>query len=250
MAAASNSTGATDSSNTSINIMCKDGNPESARKRRKEILASTRHSSEKRQKTGSSVASSSNSSGPTSTSSACAVSTGKQRQIKGKTKYQNRYDPEVPMTKQEAAEWRREARRKRNRESAAASRNKVRNRISELENEVEEWKSKYSHLLERINRLESSSQSNSLVTDPVNAMAPSTVSPAISPTPTPLSLALNLDSLPIDLSIPVFEASSYPQHLSEHSHQDDQATGFIHTNTAHADADQEFHVIEMTSRPA
>ena len=36
-------------------------------------------------------------------------------------KYQNRYEPEVPMTKEELAEWRREARKKRNRESAAAS---------------------------------------------------------------------------------------------------------------------------------
>jgi len=71
-----------------------------------------------------------------------------------KTKYQNRYEPDVPMTKEQAADWRREARRKRNRESAAASRNKVRSRISELETEVDEWKDKYEGLLGRIRKLE------------------------------------------------------------------------------------------------
>jgi hypothetical protein len=101
--------------------------PSDARKRRKEIISSRPSQPEKRQKTASE---------------------------KAKTKYQNRYVPDVPMTKEQEAEWRREARRKRNRESAAASRNKVRGRIAELEEEVKCWKKRYSMLLDRISALE------------------------------------------------------------------------------------------------
>eukprot|EP00591_Stephanopyxis_turris_P004341 CAMPEP_0195520706 /NCGR_PEP_ID=MMETSP0794_2-20130614/17461_1 /TAXON_ID=515487 /ORGANISM="Stephanopyxis turris, Strain CCMP 815" /LENGTH=311 /DNA_ID=CAMNT_0040650123 /DNA_START=9 /DNA_END=941 /DNA_ORIENTATION=+ len=54
-----------------------------------------------------------------------------------------RYEPDVPMTKEEAEAWRKEARRLRNRESAAASRQKVRGRITELESQMKHWKSKY-----------------------------------------------------------------------------------------------------------
>lgn len=67
-----------------------------------------------------------------------------------KKKPQMKYDPDVPMTKEEAAVWRREQRRKRNRESAAASRQRQRDRISELEQELDEWKSKYEDILTKI----------------------------------------------------------------------------------------------------
>jgi len=73
---------------------------------------------------------------------------------KGKKKTQIRYDPDVPMTKEQLAAWRREARRVRNRESAAASRQRIRNRISELEVELEDWKSKYNDAVERLKALE------------------------------------------------------------------------------------------------
>mmetsp|Transcript_22453 Transcript_22453/g.53002 ORF Transcript_22453/g.53002 Transcript_22453/m.53002 type:complete len:252 (+) Transcript_22453:190-945(+) len=69
-------------------------------------------------------------------------------------KTQIRYDPDVPMNKDQLAAWRREARRVRNRESAAASRQRIRNRISELEDEVGEWKAKYSVALQRLEALE------------------------------------------------------------------------------------------------
>mmetsp|Transcript_17261 Transcript_17261/g.37780 ORF Transcript_17261/g.37780 Transcript_17261/m.37780 type:complete len:244 (+) Transcript_17261:166-897(+) len=69
-------------------------------------------------------------------------------------KTQIRYDPDVPMNKDQLAAWRREARRVRNRESAAASRQRIRNRISELEDEVGEWKAKYSGALQRLEALE------------------------------------------------------------------------------------------------
>jgi len=69
-------------------------------------------------------------------------------------KTQIRYDPEVPMNKDQLAAWRREARRVRNRESAAASRQRIRNRISDLEDEVGEWKEKYNHAVQRLDALE------------------------------------------------------------------------------------------------
>ena len=60
-----------------------------------------------------------------------------------KPKPQMKYDPEVPMTKEEATAWRRDQRRRRNRESAAASRQRQRDRIDELEMELNHWKSKF-----------------------------------------------------------------------------------------------------------
>jgi len=92
-------------------------------------------------------------------SDAQAVVTPKTGGAKAK-KPQMRYDPDVPMTKEEAAAWRKEQRRKRNRESAAASRQRQRDRISELEQEVSEWKSKYEQALARIERLEKLREAN------------------------------------------------------------------------------------------
>jgi len=50
------------------------------------------------------------------------------------------------MSKEEASAWRRKQRRLRNRESAAASRQKTRDRINELEKELDEWKSRFAML--------------------------------------------------------------------------------------------------------
>lgn len=72
-----------------------------------------------------------------------------------KKKPQMRYDPSVPMTKEAAAIWRREQRRKRNRDSAAASRQRQRNRITELEDEVSEWKKKYDDAMSQLGKRES-----------------------------------------------------------------------------------------------
>jgi len=54
------------------------------------------------------------------------------------------------MTKEQLTAWRREMRRVRNRESAAASRRKVRDRIDELEDEVAVWKKRYQEVLARL----------------------------------------------------------------------------------------------------
>ena len=63
---------------------------------------------------------------------------------------QLKYDPSVPMTKEETSAWRREQRRERNRASAAACRTRQRNRIAELEKELGEWKAKFDQALGRL----------------------------------------------------------------------------------------------------
>eukprot|EP00586_Coscinodiscus_wailesii_P023726 CAMPEP_0172499836 /NCGR_PEP_ID=MMETSP1066-20121228/131645_1 /TAXON_ID=671091 /ORGANISM="Coscinodiscus wailesii, Strain CCMP2513" /LENGTH=188 /DNA_ID=CAMNT_0013273793 /DNA_START=74 /DNA_END=640 /DNA_ORIENTATION=+ len=87
---------------------------------------------------------------PDNIPSASERSTKKQRS-------QMRYEPDIPMSKEETAAWRREARRVRNRESAAASRRKTRDRIAQLESEVQDWKEKYLAALQRLKEIESSS---------------------------------------------------------------------------------------------
>lgn len=77
-------------------------------------------------------------------------------------KKKSRYDPGVPMTRDELKEWRKEARRVRNRESAAASRKRNRERIDELESEVDVLKSKYAAALKFIMGLEGGSSSQDL----------------------------------------------------------------------------------------
>jgi bZIP transcription factor len=78
-------------------------------------------------------------------------------------KPQMKYDPEVPMTKEDAAVWRREQRRKRNRESAAASRQRQRDRIYELEVEMDGWKTKYSDVLAKIASIEQCRDTDDLI---------------------------------------------------------------------------------------
>lgn len=65
-------------------------------------------------------------------------------------KAQVTYNPEISMTKEQLTTWRREQRRVRNRESAAASRRKVRDRIGELEDEVDIWKRRYQEVMARL----------------------------------------------------------------------------------------------------
>mmetsp|Transcript_34206 Transcript_34206/g.80575 ORF Transcript_34206/g.80575 Transcript_34206/m.80575 type:complete len:307 (-) Transcript_34206:745-1665(-) len=69
-------------------------------------------------------------------------------------KKQSRYDPGVEMTKEELKAWRKEARRVRNRESAAASRQKNRESIEKLEVKVQGMQTKYDAALRYIMSLE------------------------------------------------------------------------------------------------
>jgi len=115
---------------------------------------------------------------------------GKSRKT-GK-KPQMKYDPDVPMTKEEATAWRREQRRKRNRESAAASRQRQRDRINELEDEVADLKSKYESTMAAIAKLEEQEANGvSAAEDLVSTLLPSLpscskfVSPPSSPDHSP-----------------------------------------------------------------
>jgi len=69
---------------------------------------------------------------------------------------QNFYAPSSisSMSREELTEWRKEQRRKRNRESAAASRNKTRAKIEELEGEVNQWKDKYREMENKMRCME------------------------------------------------------------------------------------------------
>ena len=90
----------------------------------------------------------------TTTPATTTTANSKANKKKGLKKPQMKYDPDVPMTKEQAAVWRREQRRKRNRESAAASRQRQRDRISELEVELNGWKSKFDAVMKKIDEME------------------------------------------------------------------------------------------------
>jgi hypothetical protein len=108
----------------------------------------------------------------------------------------SRYEPEVPMTKTELVQWRKQARRVRNRESAAASREKTRLKIEELEAALSESRRKYEAALKRIAELEKSCvQSLPIVDDPLPSIIYTTdIAPAVSPPLSPReSLILSFD---------------------------------------------------------
>mmetsp|Transcript_13769 Transcript_13769/g.19731 ORF Transcript_13769/g.19731 Transcript_13769/m.19731 type:complete len:133 (-) Transcript_13769:641-1039(-) len=130
------------------------------------------------------------------------------------------------MTKDEASAWRREQRRLRNRESAAASRQKTRERITELEGELDEWKLKYSELERNYQLL--LTQQPGLVQNRPNDPGPVTVvSPPVSPQVTPMAIPGNSPS---------------STSLSEY-HSENQESVYI------KDRNQQ-HLIETISRPA
>ncbi|KAL9178322.1 hypothetical protein ACHAXT_001750 [Thalassiosira profunda] len=88
---------------------------------------------------------------PAAVAAAAAASRPSAESADGKPKKsQIQYNPDVPMTKEQLTAWRREMRRVRNRESAAASRRKVRDRIEELEEEVAVWKRRYEEVMNRL----------------------------------------------------------------------------------------------------
>ena len=153
-------------------------NPAEARKRRREILASQRNSVATPDASISAVVVSSGETSPETKKRKVLTTVGElpavvspptpvRKAIVSKTtgkpkKPQMKYNPDVPMTKEEAAAWRREQRRKRNRESAAASRQRQRDRIVELEAEVEEWKAKFDQAMKRIQELEQAAGSEAV----------------------------------------------------------------------------------------
>jgi hypothetical protein len=235
-------------------ILQADLDPTIARKRRKEIISNLRQSTKRLKEE--------------ETHEVESV----QENEKCRTKYQNHYEPDIPMTKEQTAEWRKEARRKRNRESAAASRNKVRNRIAELEQEVQEWKTKYSALLERIEALEkgasptlSSSSSSQFflpsvtVSESESDHSQQYVSPCATPTmsrdihysPTlDLSHCMHKIQVPFHLNgRAVIEAQSL-QDSKRIPDTEDHPVPIADDSIAVVSVPNEFHLIEKTSRPA
>jgi hypothetical protein len=143
--------------------------PAEARKRRKAIITSQRQESESNDNVAAAAHHSASASISSDTSTheknndssskppkkrSIDECEGEDHDNDDSKKTQIRYDPEVPMSKEQLAVWRREARRVRNRESAAASRQRIRSRITELETEIDGWKSKYSQAMERLEQLE------------------------------------------------------------------------------------------------
>jgi len=145
-------------------------------------------------------------------------------------KKESRYDPGVSMTKEELKAWRKEARRVRNRESAAASRKKNRESIDTLETEVKGIQTKYDAALQYILDLEeklrrtagSSSSSSSFypstalrqdlegirkASPEAEEVTTHTVSPPHSPTP--------IDSIPLGIG----PEDQTPQEEEQHQQQ-------------------------------
>lgn len=145
-------------------------------------------------------------------------------------KPQMRYEPDVPMTKEQAAAWRREQRRKRNRESAAASRQRQRDRIAELEEEVEGWKQKYHSAFLRLEELER--QHGIVKTSAEHTEQVETIQ--ISPCPSPNHIA------------PSMESSSTCSEISNSFDSVLQSAGV----GVGKEAENELYLTEKISRPA
>lgn len=92
-----------------------------------------------------------------------------------------RYKPNYEMNKEELKKWRREQRMIRNRQSAAASRQKVRNRILDLENQVQ-------FLVDRLKKYEPSFDESILLNQNKGVVSPST-------SPYPISPDINTSSM-------------------------------------------------------
>lgn len=159
-------------------------------------------------------------------------------------KQQARYIPGVPMTKEELAAWRKEARRVRNRESAADSRKKTRDRIGELEAEVERYQTKYAAAVKRIVELEAAAATSSLyyhdsfTPDHIrqdlieNSQSLSLISPSSSVVPSP---ELSPDELSPE-AMPISLCESFSSDGGESSH--------------HEQVYQKYqHIMNMISRP-
>lgn len=170
-------------------------------------------------------------------------------------KYNLKYEPADPsLTEEQAAEWRKEQRKARNRASAAQSRIKTKARIDELEGEVSELKRMYAAAVARIAELEGGSGTSGNHAMPYFATADrvtsTTISPPSSPSPPRMDAipmdAADLPMPPLDAfpvhdstSIPTLTPSALDHDLQDHDDDD-----------AAAAATEKQHVIETTSLPA
>jgi hypothetical protein len=101
-------------------------------------------------------------------------------------KRQARYDPGVPMTRDEMTSWRKEARRVRNRESAAESRRRTRDKIDVLQDQLSSLESKYAAAVKRIAELEEAGSNDSFTPKTVSQEEAEAVNePFVSPISSP-----------------------------------------------------------------
>jgi len=142
----------------------------------------------------------------------------------------HRYDPGVNMSRDELKAWRKEARRVRNRESAAASRKRNRERISELEVEVDALQSKYTAALKRIMELESGSVNDSFTPAILRQDLIELASPTVCPE-SPRAIRVKTVSPPISPLSAMHRISDVDEHTEE--------------------VKQKYlHIMDMISRPA
>jgi len=156
-----------------------------------------------------------------------------------------RYSPDVSMTEEELAVWRREQRRIRNRDSAAMTRRKTRDLITNLKNNVADWKRKYEKLEDENKSLRDYFQSRGLVIpddipkvlvkleDPIKSIVSPSSSPVLSAkNPANSTDVLAIPALVVSQSV---GASLVPPAAMMNVKQRHQPTQ---------------HLIEMISRPA
>lgn len=99
------------------------------------------------------------------------------KKIKQQASYM-KYKPHYEMSKEELTEWKREQRKIRNRQSAAASRQKVRNHIEALENQLHFLQHKYEAVVDKLKKYEPSFD-ESIILNRNRGV----ISPSISPSP-------------------------------------------------------------------
>ena len=168
-------------------------------------------------------------------------------------KYNLKYEPADPsLTEEEAAEWRKEQRKARNRASAAQSRHKTKAKIDELEGEVGELKRMYAAAVARIAELEGGTSGNHAMpyfAATADRVTSTTISPPSSPSP-PRMDAISMDAA--DIPMPALDA--FPVHdstsISTLTRTDLDHDLRDHDDDAAAAATEKQHVIETTSLPA
>jgi len=130
------------------------------------------------------------------------------------------------MSKEQETIWRRDARRKRNRASAIASRARVQQRISYLESELNLWKQKY---LKLCAKLEEQSTQNGM-NSKNNIISPCST-PTSSPDLIPLPSEIKIEGLPLPICPPELVLSSTSSEPSKiQSNVEENCSTFINKN--------------------
>jgi exonuclease VII large subunit len=136
---------------------------------------------------------------------------------KHKINHKRSYIPEnnKHMSKEELKQWRMHQRKLRNRQSAAASRQKVRNRVETLERELQALQHKYNAALDRLKTYEPSFSENDLYNDgrvPNNAISVSPPSPLPSVVSSTSSVDTNANTTNVSPSMALRNTNIEPQH--------------------------------------